>query len=48
MPGPCPQGRPTMKAHKDAKCRERERCEGPGCRLVRPVREAPSVEADEG
>lgn len=37
MSGPCPQGASTQELH--AKCQDRERCTGPGCR----VRRAPYV-----
>lgn len=40
MAGPCPSGHGTQQAHMDAKCRDRERCTGPGCR----VRRAPYVD----
>jgi hypothetical protein len=35
-----------MKAHKEAKCREREKCQGPGCRLYREARQAPETESE--
>ncbi len=46
MPGPCPGGISTAKLHRDAKCNDRERCTGPGCRVYRPKREAqPAADA---
>lgn len=41
MPGPCPAGQSTAAVHKAAKCADRERCTGPGCR----VRRKPYVDA---
>lgn len=35
MPGPCPNGRPTTQAHEQARCRDRGKCTGPGCRVRR-------------
>ena len=41
MAGPCGGGWGTEATHKGAKCRDRERCTGPGCRVRRPVRVDP-------
>lgn len=38
MPGPCPNGRATQKAHEAARCQDRGNCTGPGCRLKREKR----------
>lgn len=38
MPGPCPNGRNTQETHKAARCRDRERCTGQGCRVRRVPR----------
>ena len=41
MPGPCPNGRPTEDTHSKARCRDKERCTGPGCRVRRDQRHQP-------
>ena len=45
MPGPCPNGEPTTQLHKDARCSDKERCTGPGCRVRRPDRSNPVANA---
>ena len=38
MAGPCPRGRPTQLLHKEARCRNKERCTGQGRRVRRTLR----------
>ena len=38
MAGPCPNGQPTILLHKEARCRDKERCTGQGCRVRRAER----------
>lgn len=45
MPGPCPNNRPTEATHADARCRDKDRCTGPGCRVRRAKRTDPIAES---
>lgn len=48
MPGPCPAGQSTTAVHNAARCADKDRCTGAGCRVRRPkyVHRLPDLEAD--